>query len=174
MRRIAMIALGVALLTTSCQHDASPVPDARALPDGMPTPEEFEKGIQKYPYSSSPERTATIVAGLKKAERYMSKQQILGLLGRPDYSSIDYGPKGPGDKWLGSSWTYWLSKRDSGANVYDPCVEVFFNTNGLADWIVPSNINGAHEIGGPRQKESTQPAGGAYVLPGAGKTSAHP
>jgi hypothetical protein len=165
MKRIPMTALGIALLTTSCQHQESPFPDTRAVPDGMPTSEEFEKGIQKYPYSASPERSAIVVSGLKKAERYMTKQQVLNLLGRPEYSSIIYGPKGLGERWLGSSWTYWLSKRDSGVNMYDPCVVVFFNTNGLADWIVPSNIAGAHEIGGPREKESSQQ--GAAPLPSA-------
>ena len=163
-----MIVNGLALLATSCQYQESSVPDPRAIPDGMPTAEEFEKGIQKYPYSAPPERTASVVTGLTKVERYMSKQQILDLLGRPDYSSINYGPKGPGEKWLGSSWTYWLSKRDSGVNVYDPCVEVFFNTNGLADWIAPSNIAGAHEIGGPRSEKGTQQ--GAAPLPSAPRT----
>jgi hypothetical protein len=31
--------------------------------------------------------------------------------------------------------------------MYDPCVEIFFDTNGRATWIVPSNIGGLAEKG---------------------------
>lgn len=147
MKSLGAIVFGLVMLAISCQKPSTKS-EPQPVPDGMPTAEKFEKGIKQYPYSAPPERIAKITTGLTKVERDMTKQQILNLLGQPDYSRLDYGPKGPGEKWLGSSWVYWLSKRDNGINMNDPCVHVFFDTKDRADWIVPSNIHGAHEIGG--------------------------
>ena len=82
----------------------------------------------------------------------MSKSEIHALLGAPDFSQLDFGPKGPNEKWLGSSWMYYLSKRGPGVNLNDPRVEIFFDTNDRAQWIVPGGIKGAQEIGSVNER----------------------
>jgi len=147
MRRITSLQL-ISLLITSICWSAS-VPDTRAIPDGMQSYNDFEKKITRYPYIASKERSDKIVAGLKKVEVCMNKKQIMQLLGPPDYSQINYGPKGPGEKWLGSSWMYFLSKESELVNRNDPSVSVSFDTKDRAQWIAPSNVEGAYEIGTP-------------------------
>jgi hypothetical protein len=118
--------------------------------DGRKTVEEFDAAIKSYPYEAPPPRKSRIVENYPKLAVGMSKDQVAGLIGEPDYSELDYGPKGPHEKWLGSHWMYWLRKRDSGVNMLDPCLEIFFGTDGRAHWIVPSNIAGLTEKGGAR------------------------
>jgi hypothetical protein len=117
-------------------------------PDGKNTYEEFAAAIKSYPYEASQARKDRIVKSFPRLAAGMSKDQIAALIGDPDYSQLDYGPKGPGEKWLGSSWTYWLHKRDDGVNMNDPCLEIFFGTDGRANWIVPTSIDGLKEKGG--------------------------
>ena len=102
---------------------------------------------------ASPERRARVYAGYEKLEPGMSKDQVAALIGEPDYSEAGYGPKGPGERWLGSSWTYWLGKQDDGVNLYDPMVEVFFGTDGRADRIT-SSIRGLREKRMPSGKRA--------------------
>jgi uncharacterized repeat protein (TIGR03803 family) len=105
-------------------------------------------GFLGYPYEASQVRKDRIVKNFPKLEIGMSKERVAELIGDPDFSRLDY-TKGPKEKWLGSTWTYWLRKRDSGVNVYDPCLEISFWTNDRAQWIVPSNIEGLKEKGSP-------------------------
>jgi hypothetical protein len=119
----------------------------KPMPDGMPIYQEFEARIKEYPYIAPSERSVKILAGLPKLKRCMNKASIEALLGVPDYSDINYGPKGPGEHWLGSSWTYYLSKRSTLVNENDPCIQIFFDTDGHAQWIVPRNVKDAYEIG---------------------------
>jgi hypothetical protein len=145
MKRIVLLQFILLLLTTACL--AATGPDPTAIPDGMQTYNDFEKNIAQYPFIASQERRTRIIAGLKKVELCMKKEQILKLLGPPDFSDINYGPKGPGEKWIGSSWMYYISKQSELVNLNDPRVEVFFDTNDRAHWIAPSHIEGAHELG---------------------------
>jgi hypothetical protein len=150
MKRPALAAL-IAACWVLCSG-SSVLPDPKPQGDGMPTYQEFENKIGRYPYSASPERVRRIVAGISKVTHCMTKAQIRALLGEPEYSRLDYGPKGPGEKWLGSDWTFYISKRDSGANLNDPRVEIFFDTHDRAHWIAPTRIEAAHEIGGPSSR----------------------
>jgi len=82
----------------------------------------------------------------------MTKAELETLLGPPDFSRLDFGPKGPGEKWLGSSWTYYLAKRDSSANEYDPRIQVYFDREDRAHWIAVTNVPGAKSLGGGHVK----------------------
>ena len=130
-------------------------PTETPKPDGKKTCEEFAATIKSYPYEATQARKDKIVQNYPKLEIGMSKDQVATLIGDPDFSGLNYGPKGPGEKWLGSSWAYCLRLRENGSNAFDPRVEIFFGTDGRANWIVPSNIDGLTEKGGvSRQRES--------------------
>jgi hypothetical protein len=120
---------------------------AQPVADGMQTYEEFERKITQYPYHAKPKRMAKIISGIVKLRICMDKQQIQSLLGSPDYSRTLYGPKGPGEKWLGTSWMYFLTQESDLVNTNDSTVEVFFDTKNRAHWIVPQQIKEAREIG---------------------------
>jgi len=141
MKGVISTALLTFLLLVSHESFAKPVAD------GMPTYEEFERNIGDYPYRAKSERVAKIISGIPALTECMDKNQIQSLIGTPDYSSSSYGPKGPGEKWLGTSWMYYLTKQSSLVNTNDSTVEVFFDTKNRAHWIVPHHVDGGHEIG---------------------------
>ena len=118
-------------------------------PDGKKTSEEFRATIKSYPYKAPQPRKDRIIKNYPKVAIGMSKDQIAGLIGEPDCSGLIYGPKGPGEKWKGSCWTYCLRLRENGSNAFDPFVEIFFGTDDRAGWIVPSNIDGLTEKRSP-------------------------
>ena len=120
---------------------------AQPVADGMPTYEEFEKTIAQYPHHAKSERKTKIISGIAALKVCMDKIQVQSLIGAPDYSSTSYGPKGPGEKWLGTSWMYYLTKQSSLVNTNDSTVEVFFDTKNRAHWIVPHHVDGGHEVG---------------------------
>jgi len=122
------------------------------VPDGMPTYAQFEQTIQGYPYHASGERAAKVRSGLAAMKRCIEKSKVQALLGVPDFSQLAFGPKGPGDKWLGSSWVYYLSKQSRLTNENDSSVTVYFDTNGLCHWVAPRHIDGAKEIGSVSEK----------------------
>ncbi|MEO8674247.1 MAG: hypothetical protein ABI569_01635 [Casimicrobiaceae bacterium] len=103
--------------------------------------------MPRFPYIAPPERAATIRAGLAHLKRCANKAAVRSLLGEPDFGRATRAAKGPGDKWIGSSWVYYLSKKDSGANRSDSRVEIFFDTGERAIWIAPSHVEGVREIG---------------------------
>ena len=127
----------------------------RDKPDGKQTPAEFAAAIRSYPYEAPQTRKNTIVKNFPRLEVGMPKEQVAELIGDPDYSELSYGPKGPFPRWLGWWWIYWLRKRDSGVNVFDPCVNISFDTDGRAKWIAPSNVAGLTEKGTYLRKSST-------------------
>ena len=131
-------------------------PTQTPKPDGKKTYEEFAAAIKSYPYEASQARKDRIVKNFPKLAVGMSKDQIAGLIGDPDYSRLDYA-KEPSDRAVGSSWTYWLRKRDNGVNALDPCLEIFFGTDDRAHWIVPSNIDGLKEKGSPSRQSGPPP-----------------
>ena len=90
----------------------------------------------------------------------MTKREVEATLGKPDFSRSMFGPKGPGEKWLGFSWTYYLAKTGSTTNSKDPGIEVFFDTSDRAHWIVPTGIEGAREIGAPARPCARAPDNG--------------
>lgn len=115
--------------------------------DGQKSYEEFRATIKSFPYSTSPERRDRVVNNYQRLRVGMTKPQVAALIGNPDFSDQAYGPKGPGEHWLGSRWKYELFKRDDNVNENDPNVEVFFGTDGLVNWVVPSGISGLSEVG---------------------------
>ena len=125
---------------------------AQPIPDGTATQEQFEKSISKYPYQAPTEKVAKIKEGLNQVVQCMSKKQIRSLLGEPDYGQEHYGPKGLNAKWIGSAWTYYLSKRADNGNANDTVVQVFFDRTERAPWVVPSHIESARELGGVGRK----------------------
>jgi hypothetical protein len=135
-----------------CLGTDSATASERPIPDGTATQEQFEKKISKYPYLASSEKAEKMTAGLKRILRCMNKKQIRSLLGEPDYGNELYGPKGLNAKWIGSGWTYYLTKRADNFNTNDIAVHVFFDQTERASWIVPSHINGAREFGAPGGK----------------------
>jgi len=141
----AVLLLGL-LMTTSCwATDAEP--PAGPKHDGRNTYEEFNSTIRSFPYTAPRERRDRIVRGHSTLEIGMTKEQVARVIGEPDYSVLGYGPKAPDMKWKGSSWVYYLSKREDLANSHDPVVRVFFDTENRAVWIVPSNVEGLREKG---------------------------
>lgn len=117
--------------------------------DGKRTYEDFKASIRSFPYTASPERRDRLVAGYSKVDVGMTKEDIARVIGDPDYSELGYGPKGPNMKWQGSSWMYYLSKRGDLVNILDPSVQIFFDREDRAVWIVPSNIEGLAAKGSP-------------------------
>ena len=138
-------------------HAPTP-PTVTPKSDGKQTYEEFAAAIKSYPYEAPQARKDRIVKNYPKLELGMTKDQIAELIGEPDFSQFGYakGPKGPREKWLGSYWMYYFRQRNNGFNVYDPCLEIFFDTNDRAHWIVPENIDGLKEKG-PSQRQSSSP-----------------
>ena len=114
-------------------------------PDGKRSYEEFAATIRSYPYEAPQLRKDKIIKNYPELQIGMSKDQVAGLIGEPDFSRVDYGPKGPGEKWQGSSWTYYLYTRSNLANNFDPCVYVRFGTDDRVNCITPSNIEGLTE-----------------------------
>ena len=110
-------------------------------PDGKQTSKQFEARIKSYPYVAPNELEERIRRNYAKLEVGTSKDRVAELIGDPDCSELDYGPKGPNERWLGSNWKYYIRKRENSSNAYDPCLEVFLDTDDRLHWIVPSNID---------------------------------
>jgi hypothetical protein len=124
----------------------------RPVPDGTTAQEQFEKAVSKYPYIAPAERMVKVKNGLKHVVRCMTKKQIRSLLGEPDYGEESYGPKGLNSKWIGSSWTFYLTKRADSVNTNDAVVQIFFDRNERASWVVPSHIENTQVLGDPGGK----------------------
>ncbi len=81
----------------------------------------------------------------------MTKAEVDGLLGKPDYSAYLYS-KGPERKFIGTSWTYVFILNDASLvnEKTDKGIQLFFGDQYTLEWAVPKNIEGLKEIGGPR------------------------
>jgi hypothetical protein len=121
--------------------------DNKPISDGQKSHNEFRATIKSFPYSASTVRKIRIVKNYPSLRVGMDKKQVSALIGDPDYSEVDFGPKGPREHWLGSSWNYQLFMRADTINLNDPKIEIFFGTDGLLFWAVPSGISGLSEIG---------------------------
>jgi hypothetical protein len=138
-------------LLCGCNLPAPPI-GPKPKPDGKNTCEQFDASIKSYPYVASNERKDKIIQNYGKLEVGMSKDRIAELIGDPDYSQLDYGPKGPRAKWLGSNWMYYIRKQEDLVNMKDPCIQIFFDIDGHAHWLVPQAIDGLEEKGGAAVK----------------------
>ena len=108
-------------------------------PDGQKSYQEFRATITSFPYSIPAERKEHVLKNFPSLRLGMTKKEVSALIGDPDYSEIDFGPKGPGEHWLGSHWDYALFIREKDtANEKDPNIHIFFGTNGLLSWAAPS------------------------------------
>ena len=143
------VALMLVLLVTTGGGAKDAQPEAVPKLDGKKTYEEFRASIQSFPYTAPRERRDRIVQGYSTLDVGMTKDNVARVIGEPDYSRLSYGPKGPRMTWQGSSWVYYLSKRDDGANTRDAIVHVSFNTDDRAVWIKAENIEGLREKGTP-------------------------
>ena len=117
--------------------------------DGQKSYEEFRATIKSFPYATVAKRRSYILKNYPSLRVGMSKKQVAALIGDPDYSTpiYAYGPKGPQERWRGSIWTYILFMREDAMNENDPKIQIFFGTDGLVRWAVPSGIAGLSEIG---------------------------
>ena len=149
MNKIILVLLSTFLLLNSTTISAQ---TGQPVPDGMPSYDEFEAQITKYPYIALPERKNKIKLGIQRLTKCMNKSSVEELLGQPDYSKQSYGPKGPNEKWLGSNWTYYVFKESELVNLNDTMIHVFFNIADRAHWIVSSNFEGVSNIGGVQEK----------------------
>lgn len=144
MRRIRFALLSLLLFTLpGCRYK----PVIRHVSDGQKNYEEFRTTIKSFPDSTSAEHRNLVVKNYPSLRVGMTKSQVTELIGNPDYSEQNYGPKGPGEHWLGTYWAYVLFKRGDDVNENDPNVQVFFGTDGLVNWAVPSGISGLSEVG---------------------------
>lgn len=142
----ALIALGLLLYSHFAYRNAWRPEGGKPDPDGKKSYEQFRATIKLFPYSTSSERQLRIVKNYPSLRVGMDKQQVAALIGDPDYSELDWGPKGAHPHWRGSDWAYWLSMRSDESNLSDPRVEIFFGLDGHLTWAVPQGI-GLPEIG---------------------------
>jgi hypothetical protein len=145
----AMRERGVILLCALCLVSGCEVPQQPAevpVSDGMRSYKDFAAGIKAYPYEAPQSRKERIIRNFPTLEIGMTKDQVADVIGDPDFSQNSYGPKGPNMKWGGSTWEYYLAKRDDSANESDPCVFIAFGQDDRANWILPCNIDGLIEM----------------------------
>lgn len=144
MRRSGPVALLLGLLITTASCGGSE-PQTVATRDGKRSYQEFRATIATFPYTASRERRGRTVEGYSRLRVGMTKEEVSVAIGEPDYSQLT-ASKSPGPGWTGSVWMYYLSMRSDGANTSDAVVHVFFDREDRAVWIVPSNIDGLHEM----------------------------
>lgn len=149
MKSCSIILLLFSFILAGCYRDKQP----QAIPksDGKKSYKEFVAGVKIFPYEASLSRKDPIIRNYSKLEIGMSKDQIVALIGEPDYSQLSYGPKGPGEKWLGSTWNYFLYLNDSKSSQLnakpDQWIEIFFDTEDKAHCIGPSKNLGLEKKG---------------------------
>jgi hypothetical protein len=148
----AAILVCLLVATVSCGERDSETQLA-PVSDGKRSYNDFKQAVGSFPYTAPQERQNRIRSGYAQVAVGANKDEVARALGEPDFTQNDYSKEArPG--WLGSSWSYYLSKRSDGGNVSDPVVHVFFGTDGRATWIVPSNIEGLHEKGSPSRSRT--------------------
>jgi hypothetical protein len=123
------------------------------LPDGKPTKEQFASNVKSFPYMASEERKLMIIGNYSKLSEGISKQQVADILGDPDYSDVIalktfWGMRPHGSQWL--YCVYCVSKY-AGTDGADRVIEILFDLDGKAKWIVPRGIEGLAEKGRPWQ-----------------------
>lgn len=148
MKVFVFLAL-VTLMLPSCRRE--PLLDLHKS-DGQKSYEEFMAGITGTRYEAPEERKQNIFSNYSRLRVGMTKQEIASIIGTPDYSQASYGPKGPGEKWLGWSWSYYLVWPDTRFvnEAQDELIQIFFDTKDRATWIALSSKTQLPHLGGPR------------------------
>jgi len=119
------------------------------------TYEEFKKSVGGFPYTAPETKKKYIISNYSKLSPGMTKQQVYDILGKPDVEA-EILPKFKFErpKSHGRCWTYYIYKSDAwgqSAKV-DKQVNIFYDVNGKADWIVADNIKGLQELGRPKNE----------------------
>ena len=143
-----VLLLTVPLLLATCSRKPLPEPYRT---DGHKSYEEFRAGIKGNSYDAPEARKQKILSNYSRLQAGMTKQEIASIIGAPDYSHANYGPKGPGEKWLGWSWDYILAwpEIEIVNEAQAEWVEIFFDTEDRATWIAPSSKTKLPALGGP-------------------------
>ena len=121
------------------------------LPDGKPTREQFVSTVKSFPYTAPEERKSVLIENYVKLSEGMSKQQVTAILGDPDYSDTTASKTFWGMRPHGSQWFYcvYCVSKYVGTDGRDRVIEVIFDLDGKARWIVPRGIEGLTEKGAP-------------------------
>jgi len=120
-----------------------------AAHDPLPAYNDFVKA-HSFPYVVSAEKLSALKKNYSCLTVGLNPSQVRAILGEPDYAeSLFSKAEEPG--FLGTAWTYVLEKSDPRlTNVKtDTSIQVFFDRNGNAQWIV-SNASGLDPIGTPQ------------------------
>jgi hypothetical protein len=117
--------------------------------DGQPTYEQFV-AANAFPYQAPSPRQDKLIHGYATLSVGMSKAAILGVVGPPDYSLPTYARERPA-KYVSGKWVYVIAKPDAASwnEKQDRVIVIFFDRNDNAEWIVPLNMPGLAELGGP-------------------------
>ena len=104
---------------------------------GMPTYTDFMAANPGPAYSALEARRSTLIREVDRIQVGMTMKEVSTILGTPDYSRSNFGPKGPGEHFLGWSWMYYITKPDMRLvnEIKDKCVHVFFNEYGYVSSI---------------------------------------
>ncbi len=145
---------------TSCDAvlDALKKAEINEVSDTYKNYNEFISSIQKFPYTANDVQKQKIIGHYDKLVTGMTKEQVASLLGVPDFSDLNFGPKGPDMHLLGSAWTYVLSKKSDGLNLNDQELFISYDKSNRLKWAVPRNLGSLQEIGSPQ-------ASSPYSLP---------
>lgn len=146
-----MVAVLVLIVAAGC--NSSQVSLIPPVSDGMKTYEQFIAS-KSFPYTIPQERKSQIEQNYDKLTLGMTKKEVHSMLGEPDFSTYMHTKEYPG-RFIGSEWTYYFYKPASNLvnEKLDKGVFVYFGTTDKAEWIVPKNIEGLAEKGGPRRND---------------------
>jgi hypothetical protein len=145
----AMVAALVLIVASGC--NSSQVSLIPPISDGMKTYDQFISS-KSFPYTIPRERKIQIEQNYNNLKLDMTKKDIHSMLGEPDFRTYMYAKES--DRFIGSEWTYYFYKPESNLvnEKLDKGVFIYFGTTDKAEWIVPQNIEGLAEKGGPSRK----------------------
>jgi hypothetical protein len=115
----------------------------------------FLNGITKFPYEASKDKQRKIINGYSKLSLELNKQTIKDIMGEPDAEFIGYKIiKGTPDKFIFSSWGYYLHRHDKflANEAYDKAIFLNFDINEKLYWAYrsePNNNKLYQQIGSP-------------------------
>lgn len=94
----------------------------------------------KFPYVIDKSRESFIVGNYDNIKLGMTKNEVLGIIGPPDFSEEMIGKDSR--KCRGGFWTYYFNKPDP--NVEDEHadleIEAYYDAKDRLVWIIPTNI----------------------------------
>lgn len=147
----ATIAALVLIVASAC--NSSQVTLIPPISDGMRTYEQFISS-KSFPYTIPQERKIKIEQNYKNLKIDMTKKDIQLMLGEPDFSKYMHTKESP-SKFIGSKWTYYFYKPAPNLvnEKLDKGVFIYFGSTDKAERIVPKNIEGLVEKGGPSRND---------------------